>query len=374
MFHFLNGWRESFAQDDMADLVAPEFSKRQVVEAGARLKGQYPQVSAELLEAFKIAHNWRACHILPMRHLRAELVGKVKKVGGDALTAARLKRMASIRAKLRRAPHNLYQMQDIGGCRAIVADQNAVNALLALYRSEPRHVFVKENDYIANPRASGYRSHHLVYRFQGHGENAALNSNAQYIEIQLRTRLQHAWATAVEAVGMVRGEDLKSGQGNGDWLRFFALMASEIAAEEGGVVVPNTPASDADRRQEIVALEKGLNALESLENYRKAVKISESAATYSPFFLIQFDPQANQVTVRGVSPGASVTSLDVAEASDKLNSVLVAVDKVSDLRAAYPNYFMDVGLFADQLRKVVKPVRKRAGGDWLAAWNEWRRR
>jgi hypothetical protein len=134
-------------------------------------------------------------------------------------------------------------------------------------------------------------------------------------------------------------------------------------------VVPNTPASDADRRKEIVALEVGLNALASLENYRKAVKVSESASTASPFFLIQFDQQANKVTVRGISAKASSTTLDEAEGNSRLNSVLVAVDKASDLRAAYPNYFMDVGLFTDQLRKVVKPKNSPLIDiAWLRAW------
>jgi hypothetical protein len=369
MMHFRFPWIEAYAPNDMAEFVSPQFSKRKVVEAGKLLKGRVATASEPAVEAFKIAHNWRACHIVPMRHLRSELAGKVRRVGGEALTAARLKRMVSLRAKLHRSPYTLYQMQDIAGCRAIMADQAAVNRLLALYRNDAKHIFIDEDDYIENPKATGYRSHHLIYRYQGAGDFAALNSNPQFVEIQLRTKLQHAWATAVEAVGMVRGEDLKSGRGSGDWLRFFALMASEIAAEEGGAVVPNTPASDADRRKEIVALEVGLNALASLENYRKAVKVSESASTASPFFLIQFDQQANKVTVRGISAKASSTTLDEAEGNSRLNSVLVAVDKASDLRAAYPNYFMDVGLFTDQLRKVVKPKNSPLIDiAWLRAW------
>lgn len=359
----------------MADYEAPQYSKRRVVEAGKFLKGRFTTASNDAVEAFKIAHNWRACHILPMRHLRAELAGKVRKAGGDALTAARLKRMASMRAKLRRAPYTLYQMQDIAGCRAIMADQGAVERLRELYRSDARHTFIGEDDYIAGPKATGYRGRHLVYRYHGQGEFAALNSNPQFVEVQLRTRLQHAWATAVEAVGMVRGEDLKGGQGSEDWLRFFALMASAIAAVEGGAVVPNTPEWESERRQEIVALERGLNALDNLESYRNAVKISEATATASPFFLIQFDPQANRVSVQGVSAKASPTSLDLAEKSDRLNSVLVEVDKVSDLRSAYPNYFMDVGLFAQQLRAVVTPRRKPrfTDSDWVRDWIAGRR-
>lgn len=376
MFHFLEGWRESFAQDDMADFVSPQHSKRQVVEAGKFLKGRFATPSNDAVEAFRIAYHWRACHIIPMRHLRAEISGKVRRIGGEALTAARLKRMASIRAKLRRAPHTLYQMQDIAGCRAILPDQASVERLIDLYRDDPKHLFISEDDYISLPRKSGYRSRHIVFRYKGHGEFSSLNSNPQFVEIQVRTKLQHAWATAVEAVGMVRGEDFKGGQGNAEWLRFFALMASEIAADESAVVVPNTPASDGERRKEIIALERQLNALSSLEHYRNAVKISEATYTSSPFFLIQFDPETSRVTVQSVSAKASSTSLDAAERSTKLNSVLVAVDKVSDLRAAYPNYFMDVGLFVSRLRKAIGP--RHSGRfidvDWLREWIGDRRR
>ena len=52
------------------------------------------------------------------------------------------------------------------------------------------HVLVNEDDYIANPKPSGYRSLHLAYRFQSRG-------HSQYIklmfEVQLRTPTQHAW-------------------------------------------------------------------------------------------------------------------------------------------------------------------------------------
>jgi len=381
MLHFFNGWRESLAWDDMAEYVSPEYSKRQVVEAGKLLKGSIIGSSPEAIDAFRIAHNWRASHIVPMRHMRMELAQKVRHLGSDALTAARLKRMISIRAKLARSPHSLYQMQDIGGCRAILSDQAAVSALLASYRDSPRHHFVREDDYVGRPKRTGYRSHHLIYRYHGRGEYASLNNNAQYIEIQLRTRAQHAWATAVEAVGMMRGEELKGGIGNAEWLRFFALMGSEIAAREGGEIVPGTPANESERRQEIIALQIGLDALATMDHYRNAVKITETSST-SPFYLIQFDHQVNSVNIQSVSRQASATSLDGAERGNSaLNSVLVAVDKASDLRAAYPNYFMDVGLFVEEVKSAIgstasrqQPLASRFfDAQWLGCWIRGRR-
>ena len=82
------------------------------------------------------------------------------------------------------------------------------------------------------PGSSGYRSHHLIFSFFPRDE--AENSFAgRLIEIQIRSRLQHSWASAVEAVGLYRGENLKAGIGSDEWLRLFELMSLEFAASEG---------------------------------------------------------------------------------------------------------------------------------------------
>jgi hypothetical protein len=60
----------------------------------------------------------------------------------------------------------------------------------------------------------------MVYKFRGSGEEAVYNGRR--VEVQVRTQLQHSWATAVEAVGLFRREDLKAGRGDLDWLRLFA--------------------------------------------------------------------------------------------------------------------------------------------------------
>lgn len=71
------------------------------------------------------------------------------------------------------------------------------------------------------------------------------------MEIQLRTLLQHSWATAVEAVGLLRREDLKGGRGDPDWLRLFQIMASEMAEDEGAPPVPGVSQEGSSRREEL---------------------------------------------------------------------------------------------------------------------------
>jgi hypothetical protein len=65
------------------------------------------------------------------------------------------------------------------------------------------------------------------------GKGDASIFNGRNIEIQIRARLQHSWATAVESVGSFRQEDLKGNIGDADWLRLFRLISGEFAIAEG---------------------------------------------------------------------------------------------------------------------------------------------
>ena len=118
---------------------------------------------------------------------------------------------------------NLARMQDLGGCRAVVNSVEKVRALVGLYEKSPiKHKLVGQDDYIAHPQASGYRGIHLVYRYYS---DRSPTYNGLQIKLQLRSPLQHAWATAVETVVTFLRQALKASQGHADWLRFFSLMA-----------------------------------------------------------------------------------------------------------------------------------------------------
>jgi putative GTP pyrophosphokinase len=107
-----------------------------------------------------------------------------------------MKRAPSIVSKLQRFDGmNLARMQDIGGLRAVLGSVSRVRKLEAMYRnSKFRHVLV----YIAHPKSDGYRGIHLIYRYSN---SLAPAYDGLSLELQVRTRLQHAWATAVETMG-----------------------------------------------------------------------------------------------------------------------------------------------------------------------------
>ena len=78
------------------------------------------------------------------------------------------------------------------------------------FASGLRHTLVHEPvDYINHPREdTGYRGIHLIYRYRSDRKKRAWNGRK--IEVQLRTKLQHAWATAVETIGAFKNMALKS--------------------------------------------------------------------------------------------------------------------------------------------------------------------
>lgn len=365
---------------EMADPPASLHSKSEVVEAGKILAGRPDAFAQETIEAFRLAHNWRSSHVHPMRKVRWELAWRAKKLGTPGVAVARLKRMQSIRKKLSRGNRTLYQIQDIGGCRIILRNMEAANALLGVFQAgEGRRPLFKLDDYIAEPKSDGYRCYHAIFKFNGPDDDPAYSRH--FIEAQIRTELQHAWATAVEAIGLSRNEDIKGSEGDPSWRRLFALVSAEFARMEGGGCVPSVPEERTERFHELRGLVADLDALKKLDGIRELISFTEGVrAPDAKFFLIEYDYE--EQTVR-ISPQSSLRKgIDLyedAEHSDSMNAVLVEVDRLSDLKRAYPNYFFDVGMFTEKLRDIVSqggkdPPSKSGWKPDLSWLREWRGR
>lgn len=353
----------------VSDFPIFDYSMKDVKRAGGVISGALSwtdETEPEIRRAFQIANNWRDAHAYPMRSIRHQLISFMRHSELNGITAARLKRMQAIRKKLRRSDFPMYlnQVQDLGGCRAILSSMDEVRALIGILRHRSRHELRSEDDYIDYPKPDGYRSHHLITAFRGSGKTVI--HNGRRVEIQIRTRLQHSWATAVEAIGLFRGENLKGNQGSEEWLRFFKLMSAEFAEAEGCPVRPDMCPHSA-RVPEIKKLDKALEASATLDNLSHAVKwieVSVLPRAKPTHFMIRYDNMARTVDVQPYfAPISAVNSYDKAEDSYNKsgeyaeNIVLVEVDKLENLKDAYPNYFGDVQLFKSQLKRITKGKR-----------------
>jgi Region found in RelA / SpoT proteins len=344
----------------MGEFPRPRFAVPEVKRAGLKLAQAIvwdDENREEILSIFEIAHNWRNSHVLPMRGLRASLIMRMRYLDIPGVTVARAKRMASIRRKLQKTSLQLHQIQDLGGCRAIVEDIAGARRLVQECLDRLPHELLKDRNYIDSAKPDGYRSHHLVFGYRGQGDREAFNGRR--IELQIRTRLQHSWATAVEAVGLYRGEHIKGGEGDPTWRQFFKLMSDEFAFAEGCEIVRLGPSRD-ERVKEIRRLDEILGAQKLLENLKNATEYVETYLQpgHASLYLIRYDNQNHSVTVQSYFDNLTgAASFDEAERRIEeglldSNVVLVDASQVTALVDAYPNYFGDVTIFTTALRRI----------------------
>lgn len=344
----------------------PKYSKNVVNKAGNFFRGE-KTMSEE--DALKVFDNWRAVHSYPMQVFNVRLRDTARKFDNNALVATRLKRAASIIAKLKRryddrAPTmQLSQMQDIGGCRAILSTAELARRLAEekYEKGSLRHKLVKKHDYIANPKLDGYRSIHLIYSYNSDKENKK-KYNGLLIEVQIRSKLQHLWATAVETVGFFTRQAIKSSEGTPEWMEFFKLVGSAFAIKENCPPVPNTPTNEKELFALIAQKEKALNVITRIKGWTDSVKtvderLSKRGAKY---FLLQLNIKDEELHVRQYSQKEEQMALDMYANLEKQYSgnkeydvVLTSVEKAHDLKKAYPNYYVDMAEFAEIMDEIV---------------------
>ncbi len=339
----------------------PSYPLEKVDEIGQMFAGlvETPEDLSWLEEAIDVVDNWRTSHLFPLTAFRMTLRNRARSIDPQSIESQRIKRRNSIIKKLeRRTDVRLTEIQDIGGCRAVMNSVEQVYELVNRYDvRQSRHELIGRNyDRIRQPLASGYRSVHRVYRFVTPLPDKSCY-NGLRIEIQFRSRLQHAWATAVETVDAFTEQDLKSGHGDPQWLRFFALVSSAFARKEGTQRVPRTPSGETELITEIMHLTHTLDVFGKLGAFRIAANsIRTQRVANAKIFLVVLDVEERKVRTTSYTHSQryqATTALLDAEKNRKLYAVLVVLDSINDLHRAYPNLFADTGEFLAALREVI---------------------
>jgi ppGpp synthetase/RelA/SpoT-type nucleotidyltranferase len=344
-----------------------EFSKSETDLAGEILRNA-SSTEEDKNHSLKILSNWRAAHNYPMHIFKKRLKNVSDKIDKTALSAQRLKRVPSIIKKLNRPYRGnkptmkLTQMQDIAGCRVVLSNVKLVNKLYKEYylKGDLKHKRVNEKNYITNPKDDGYRSIHLVYRYSS--DKGKKNYNGLLVEVQIRSKLQHLWATAVETVDFFTNQAIKSNEGKKEWVDFFRLVSSAFAQFENSPIIPGTPENKEKLYLLIKEKEKELQVKTKMRHWTNTLRQFDQLKnkTKSQIFLLELDTIQEKLTITSYSKRNEQKAIsDYAEAEKRIygkkeyDVVLVGADTVQDLKKAYPNYFLDTREFLVYLDKIL---------------------
>lgn len=364
------------------------YSGKAIIRAGDLLiQDSSDDISeADRHHAMGVLSFWRASHEHPLE-LAYTLLGKVAKpIDKEVIVAKRLKRTQSIVSKLKRMQGmKLKTMQDIGGCRAVVKNEKRVRKLVRTLENKHADLRVK-NNYIENPKADGYRGIHLTGRFP-----AKKGPDQRKVEIQIRTKIQHSWATAVEIVDLFTGQTLKSNQGSPDWAELFVhagvmfSLFEEITPDilEKGDLSPSTQKILFDRLkrgteklsadelanscEKLYLLSNKLDVLNRLDAFTKSLNVTESHWTTAPtdgYALLEIDLKEGEVHSTIFESNKFDEAASKYLAAEKKSAeeptwitALVSTSAVGGLRQAYPNYYADSSIFLRHLDLAKKIYR-----------------
>jgi putative GTP pyrophosphokinase len=159
-----------------------------------------------------------------------------------------------------------------------------------------------------------------------------------YLEIQYRTLVQHAWATAVEVIGFISENQPKFQQGDNRYETAMAY-ASEILARAFENSRGPLPALDdrvvvaeflrLDEELKLLITLRGLNAADKAVTERKNAILIFSAT------------QALEVRTFRDAPDALRALFELEKEFPNSDVVLVRADTSEDVRLAFRNYFSD---------------------------------
>lgn len=334
----------------MSRWVIPQHSNGAVRRA-SRMVGSGNGTAEELEAARDVLSNFRLAHAYPLNAVTVTVRQRALDLNPNAVVAERRKRLPTILDKLKRHPNmSVTTMHDLGGCRVVLDSVDEVERLVTTLRHLPRskNRVRRVYDYLHDdpgPRDSGYRGVHLVYEYGA--------SKQEYqglrIELQVRTQLQHAWATAVETMDLFSGSELKYGKGDASVLRFFVLVASLMAHEERTTLVPGAEGPPEVLAAELARLNDGVGVLERLRGYASIVGEHATTDRRNALTLeLRRREGLLTVTVHETLADAENRLTELESLDDEnLDVVLINIARISQLRDAYPNYYADTGRFSD---------------------------
>lgn len=346
-------------------------SKRSVEKAGDTIReyissrgsssGNTQSEEEKFTAALITLKMYRELHSPSLRLLETLLEEKLRRLDlfEDSIIASRTKRLESITNKLmERKSMRLPQMEDIVGIRVTLPDIQSVNKFIndesdcEILNCEQISNNFSVNDYLSKPKDGGYRSVHRIFKCES---ESGFKIN---LELQIRSKIQHEWATVVEILGFVNKFSYKAGKGDKKTLVFLKLTSVLFSIAEDAPIIPSYEnLSLSELCDNLRVLDDELQIINKL---KEVSSILSSRKNYdSNYYLIQLDIIKRETIVSQFDDEKEANDkYTLLEGqyrhSDRYDVVLVSVDDFKKIEDAYPNYFLNANDFVKRFTELMK--------------------
>lgn len=345
-----------------------DISNKKIDKAGQRLINKKSSISKA--DAALVLQQFRLIHKHPMSLFRHMIERKLKKHDIEAIPVQRLKRVPSIVKKLEIQKNmKLSRMQDIGGLRIVLEDIREVNLIRDEIKKVENHKSFKftcidEDNYIKNPHpsGSGYRSIHMIYKYDKKVEKREQCK----IELQIRTKLQHSWATAVEVVGTYLNQPLKQSFGKQEYLDVFKNVSKIFSDLEENI-------ADYKFIEKIQQEIEDVKLLNILQNFKIVTKhFDNNKNIKGQYVLLKMNFREKIVEIAQYSnarfeqANEDYIKMELEYlGNSKIEVVLLSIQDIKKLNQSYPNYFMDTTEFISNLNRLFNIVKIKQTNSYL---------
>lgn len=307
------------------------------------------------IDDLNMLQDYRQTFQEPIARVFGFVLNAARKIDKRCIVTCRIKRIDTIIEKLRRFSDNpnggmdLSRMWDIAGCRCILnsLDKKRLYRLLKVIQDEYGHN-CKLNDYVLNPKDSGYRSIHIYVKDKETGKP---------VEIQIRNIEQHNWATLVEIVDLLYGDKNKENGAKSKLGRFLYLYSrANVLSEE--------------EFAEMLQIERKMQVFDQMSevltgNYLNIRRQWLKQKRNGNYFVITANKRNSEIETYRTFKTAETAYYEKYQANSDSNIVLTHLRQpgFEQISMAYSNYVLAMHAFFDDYRilvsqKIIKCVRE----------------
>lgn len=306
------------------------------------------------IDDLNMLQEYRQTFQEPIARVFTFVLNATRKIDKQCIVTYRIKRIDTIIEKLHRFSDNpnggmdLSRMWDIAGCRCILNsfDNKRLYRLLKVIQEEYGYD-CKLNDYVLNPKESGYRSIHVYVKDKETGKP---------IEIQIRNVEQHNWATLVEIVDLLYGEKNKENGAKSELGRFLYLYsrAKDLSEKKFAEMLK------IEREKQV--FDRMIEVLTG--NYLNIRRQWLKQKQNGNYFVITANKKKSEIETYRTFRTAEAAYYEKYQANSDSNIVLTHLKQpeFEHISMAYSNYVLAMHSFFDDYRilvskKIIKCVR-----------------